>query len=233
MGEISQVNEHWSETEKTLPDTADRADFRNKLEQIKRSQTKPEKLAIQCEEEARRLDELARTLPWGDVMVIEQTKRLGDDLRKRAGDYRRISKAGGFHFLRQCSILWLWDTVGGKLGITTPRKRKHERLREGEKEQRPPHAPVIAYFKAASEFVFGKAPGSDQVKKVVILYRRAGLKTAPAYSAGLLRAAVFGVPFNDERQIRVSIDESSIYILRDGKLMTQAEADEDARHRQN
>jgi hypothetical protein len=30
---------------------------------------------------------------------------------------------------------------------------------------------------------------------------------------------VFGIPFDDDRQIRVSIDESKTFILRDGKLI--------------
>ena len=91
--------------EKTLPDAADKADFWNKLEQIKRTKTPPGKLAVQCEEMARQLDEFAPAVPGGHLVFIEQIKRNSDVLRKLAATYRQISKAGGSHFLRQCSIL--------------------------------------------------------------------------------------------------------------------------------
>jgi hypothetical protein len=157
--------------EKTLPPTfaklepAERADFWNKLEQIKRAETPPEKLAARCEEEVRRLDKLALVIPGGDVAVIEQINQLGDVLRKRAASCRQIDKAGGSRFLRGCQILWLWETVGGELGVSTPRE-----LKMGEK--RSPHGPVIAYFQAVAEYVFGETPGPDQIKKVVARYRR-------------------------------------------------------------
>jgi hypothetical protein len=208
--------------EKTLPDIfvdlepAVKADFWNKLEQIKRAETPPEKLAAQCEEEVRRLDKLALLIPGGDAAAMKRMNQLGDVLRKRAATLRQIGKAGGLRFLRGCRLLWLWETVGGKLGVSTPRKRNHERLKEGEKS-RSPHAPVIDYFQAVAEYVFGEPPGPEQIKKVAARYRR---DFSPAIraelNAGLLRAA-FDIPFDADQQIRVSLDDSKIFILRDGK----------------
>ena len=98
----------WRAIEKTLPCSADKADFRNKLEQIKRNKTPPKELAVQCEEAARQLDE---------------HPSAADALRNRAANYRKISRAGGFPLLRKFSILWLWDAADGNLGVSTPRKR--------------------------------------------------------------------------------------------------------------
>jgi hypothetical protein len=222
MSVISDV--HRREIEKTLPDTfadlepADRADFWNKLEEIKRAETPPEKLAAQCEEKARHLDELSRALPGGQA--IEQMKQLCDALRKMAATYYQISKLAEPHFLRQCQLLLLWETVGGGLGISTPRKRKYERLKEGEKARQPPHAPVIKYFQAAAKAVFGETPGPDQIKKIRDNYRRNfSPAIRAAYNASLLCTAL-GFSVNDDQQmIRLSIDESKIFIQRDGKLI--------------
>jgi hypothetical protein len=84
-------------------------------------------------------------------------------------------------------------------------------------EKRSPHGPVIAYFQAVAEYVFGETPGPEQIKKVVARYRR---DFSPAirveFNAGLLRTA-FGIPFDDNRQPQGSVDETKIFILRDGK----------------
>jgi hypothetical protein len=80
--------------------------------------------------------------------------------------------------------------------------------------KRPPHGPVITYFQTAAKVVFGKAPTPGQTKKIVIKYRHLNFSAAQMSPQG-------GMP----------IDDSKVLILRDGKLMTQAEADEDARHR--
>jgi hypothetical protein len=205
------------EIAKTLPAAfaalapADKVDFWNKLEQIKRAAMPPKKLAAQCEEMARRLLYDAPPLP---AAIIEQINQTGDVLKKRAAIYHQISKAGGPRFLRGFQLLWWWETVGGELGVSTP-----PRLKAGEASWQPPHAPVIAYFQAAAKAVFGETPGPEQIKKVVVHYRRdfsPGIRAA--FNAGLLRTA-FGVPFDDDQQIRVSIDESKLLILRDGKLI--------------
>jgi hypothetical protein len=100
--------------------------------------------------------------------------------------------------------------VGGELGVSTPRE-----LKTGEK--RLPHAPVIAYFQATAKAVFGKTPGPEQIKKVVARYRRDfSPAIRAAFNAGLLRTA-FGIPFDADQQIRMSIDDAKIFILRDGK----------------
>jgi hypothetical protein len=196
--------------EKTLPPTfaalasADRAEFWNKLEQIKRAETPPATLAAQCEEMARQIDEFAPAVLGGHVVVIEQLKQRSDALRKLAATYHLISQAEDPHFLRQCQLLWLWETIGGKLGVTT---------------RQLPRGPVIAYFQAAAEFVFGKTLGPEGAKKVVVRYRRdVSPALRVAFNAGLLRT-VFGIPFDAEQQVQVSIDESKIFILRDGKLI--------------
>jgi hypothetical protein len=202
------------EIAKTLPAAfaalaaADRADFWNTLEQIKRVETPPEKLAVQCEAAAWQLEELASRLPGGAVAAMQSS----DILRKQAATYRRISKAGGPRFLRGCQLLWLWATVGGELGVSTPRE-----LKTGKK--RSPHGPVIAYFQVTAKAVFGETPGPEQIKKVVGRYRRDFSPAIRAeFNAGLLRTA-FGIPFDADQQIRVSVDESKIFILRDGKLI--------------
>jgi hypothetical protein len=67
------------EIAKTLPPAfaalapADRTDFWNKLEQIKRAETPPEKLAVQYEEMARQIDEFAPAVLGGHAVVIESS----------------------------------------------------------------------------------------------------------------------------------------------------------------
>jgi hypothetical protein len=211
---ISDAQRH--EIEKTLPAAfaalapADRADFWNKLEQIKRAETPPEKLAVQCEAAARQLEEHASRLPGGAVAAMQSS----DVLRKFAATCRQISKAGGSRFLRQCQLLWPWEMLGGDLGISNPPRRRRD-----EATWPLPTGPVIAYFQATAKAVFAETPGPNQIRKVVARYSRDfSPAIRAAYNAGLLRT-VFDIPFDDDRKVRVSIDESKIYILRDGKLI--------------
>jgi hypothetical protein len=212
---------HWRDIERTLPATADRAYARTGLGQIARAKTSPVQLAAQCEEIARQCDEAASALPG--AAFTKQLEQTSHDAKKRAIIYREIEKVGRPRFMRQCQLLWLWETVGGELKVSTPRKRKRRtewRKKGEEPDWPPPTGPVIEYFQAATEAVFGETLGPVQIKKVVADYRgNFSPAIRAAFNSSLLGAAVFGIPFEDKQQVRVSIDESKLFILRDGKLI--------------
>jgi hypothetical protein len=128
MEEISQVSEHWSEIEKTLPATANRAHVRAKLEQIARAKVLPEELATQQDAIARHCENLRNLIeaesnglfetepPEQPVAFLEELTRRGAIAKKRAATYWQAGKVDRPRFLRQCALLWLWETNGGDFG---------------------------------------------------------------------------------------------------------------------
>jgi hypothetical protein len=91
-----------------------------------------------------------------DALSQQLLRQIERD-RQLAKSYARMAKEKTPRkFLRQCRILWGWESVGGDLH--TP--------------GRPPKGPVIPYFQAASVVVGGKTPGAWQIKDIVKRYRR-------------------------------------------------------------
>ena len=156
------TDEHWRNIEATLPATADRAHVRATLEQIARDKTPPGKLAAECEDRARTLDSAIAVLlkSGGDIGQLAQQS---DAAKKQAKVYRSIGAVKRPHFLRHCRILWLWQSSGGQLGISTPRGNA------------PPHGPVIAFFQAAAAAALGKTPSPGQIKSIVSDWRNMNL----------------------------------------------------------
>jgi hypothetical protein len=150
----NSIDAQWSDIEKTLPPMADRAQVRNRLEQIAWVKPSPEAQAIQCEEIARQCDELAaRMLPARQVAFIEQLRQSGDAWKKLAARYRQVGKIDRPRFVLQCELLYLWESIGGDLKITTPRRTKIWRALRDTTKSPPPRGPVIAYFQAAGKAV--------------------------------------------------------------------------------
>jgi hypothetical protein len=191
---------------KTLPAGANRANIRDRLEQIAQAKSSPKQLTVQCEKIVWLCDNLARALlkmaaeidldglSSDETALSEQLTRRGDDARKQAATYRQIGKVERPHFLRQCELLWLSETIGGDLSITTPHKPRDEATWPS------PRGPVIDYFQAAAKAVFGKTPTPGQIKVIVSDYRHLNFSAAQLSSGADLR-----------------IGESGIFILRDGK----------------
>jgi hypothetical protein len=206
----------WSDIEKTLPATADRAQFRNRLEHIAQANTSPEQQAVQWEEHARHCGELAR-IPGNSV--AEQVRQFGDDAKKLAVRYRQVGKIDRPRFVCQCELLYLWETIGGDLKITTPRRTKIWRAFPDTTKWPPPSGSVIAYFQAVGKAILGKALSGWQIKKIVQEYKRLHFSAAmkAALNSSQLCAAI-GIPFKPGQQVRLSIDESKIFILHEGKL---------------
>jgi hypothetical protein len=201
----------FDEVERTLPTAADRTYVRNRLKQIKQSEitlakTLPEQLAAQWEIIARRCEELRGSLdtelaelPEPEpreqrVAFLQELKRRGDAAEKQIALYRQISKARRPAFRRHCTLLWLWEAIGGDLGISNPPRK----LRD-EATWPLPTGPVIAYFQAAAKAVFGETPGAWQIRDIVRDFQRLHLAARLSTEGNL------------------SVDDSKIFILHDGK----------------
>ena len=187
MKDVPRITDaQWDDIEKTLPASAHRTSVRTRLEQIAQTKSSPRERATQCDEIARLCNELSRALlkkagetdltglSFDDAELIEELGRRRDAAKKQAVVYRRIKRP---RFLRQCEILWLWQKVGGDLGIATPRKRRDE-VRSPS-----PNGPVIPYFRAVAKAIFGKTPTPRQIKDIVSDYRHLN------FSAGELAGA--------------------------------------------
>lgn len=173
-----------------------------------RTKILPEELAAQQETIARHCENLRNLLeaesnglfevdpPERPVVFLEELTRRGAIAKKRATTYRSAGKVDRPHFLRQCALLWLWETNGGDLGISTPRQSRDEATRPD------PHGPVIDYFQAAAKVVFGDAPTPGRIKEIVRDYRHLNFSASRISSKS-----------------DVAVDDSKVSLLRDGKLL--------------
>ena len=225
MKDVPRITDaQWQDIEKTLPASADRISVRTRLEQIAQAKLSPEQLALQCDEVARQCEKLAQVLRKGHAF-IEQLSQCGDVAKQQAVFYRQIGKVPQPHFLRQCQLLYLWETIGGNLKITTPRRTEIWRATHETTKSPPPHGLVIQYFQAVAKAVFGKTPTPWQIKKIVSAYKK--LKFSAAMEAALKSSqlcAAFGIPFTGQLlQLSITIDQSQIFILREGKMLKAGE----------
>jgi hypothetical protein len=207
-----------SDIEKTLPGTTDWTEFWVRLENIADANTSPEQQVVQWQERARHCDELARIPKF---RVAEHLLRqFADYAKKRAARYRQVGKIDRPRFVCQCLLLFLWQTIGGDLKITTPRRTKIWRASHETTKSPPPRGSVIAYFQAVGKAIFGRALGGWQIRKIVQEYKRLHFSAAmkAALNSSQLCAAI-GIPFKPGQQVRLSIDESKIFILHEGKLI--------------
>jgi hypothetical protein len=185
----------WAAVEKTLPKAADRTHVRARLEQIARDKSTPKQRALEQEEIMRACDDLVRVLKANpdeapSEFVAELIRRSAN-ASEQAVIYRRIRRP---RFLRQCELLWLWQSVGGDLSYTTP--RKNPGIEDPEFGiARPaawpaPVGDVIQFFQAAWEPVGGKAIGARQVKDILIDYQHLNFSASVMDGAGTLHAGV-------------------------------------------
>jgi hypothetical protein len=207
----------WSDIEKTLPGTADRTEFRNRLAHIAHANTSPEQEAVQWQEYARYYDKLAR-IPGNQV--AEQLRQIGNDAKKLAARYRQVGKIDRPRYVLYWELLYLWETIGGDLKITTPCRTKIWLASHDTTKWPPPRGPVIAYFQAVRKAIFGRALSGWQIKEIVQEYKRLHFSAAmtAALNSSQLCAAI-GIPFKPGQQVRLSIDESKIFIAHEGKLI--------------
>jgi len=195
----------WALIEKTLPDTADQTSFRNRLEQFAYARWTPEQEAVQCEDIARQCDELALRLPKGQAAVLEQHSSA---MKERASACHQIGKIKRPHFFRQCLLLRVWEKEGGDLYYSSaPRKRRDESTWQL------PHGSVIEYLQATTKEFLGKPIRAWQAQNIVSEYKTLN------FSAAIEAAQLCAFSFEPGQQLRVHIDESQIFILREGKLL--------------
>jgi len=207
----------WSDIKKALPATADLAQFRNRLEHIAQANTSPEQQAVQWQERAQHCGELAR-IPGNPF--AEQFRQFGDNAMKLAARYRQVGKIDRQHFVCQCELLYLWETIGGDLKITTPRRTKNWLALHDTTKSPPPSGSVIAYFQAVGKAILGRELSGWQIRDIVREYKRLHFSAAmkAALNSSQLCAAI-GIPFKPGQQVQVSIDESKIFVLHEGKLI--------------
>jgi len=156
------ADEWWLAIEPMLPAGADRTFARKRIEEIRdsaRKRVSPRQLQKQCEERAASCDRTIRLLRKKSdndqaMDLVEQLAQFSAAEKAEAKTYSRVGRVKRPHFLQQCELLWLWQSLGGDLSITTPKK--------GE-----PYGPVILFFQAASQAVFGKAPKAFQIRNIV------------------------------------------------------------------
>jgi hypothetical protein len=167
----NKLSDHdWWTVEKTLPANADRALVRTELERIARDTATPRQHAEECDDRARLCRNFSQALAAMELIenkpaLTEQLCRQINYETKRAEDFRNIAKEKQpRRFLRQEEILGLWERVGGELYITTPKK-------PSEITGWDPQGPVIPYFQAASNVVFGTQISADRIKDIVLRYR--------------------------------------------------------------
>jgi hypothetical protein len=212
-----EIAAQWSDIEKTLPATANRTQFQDRLEHIAQANTSPEQQAFQWEEHARHSGELARI---SGNPFAEQFRQFGDDAKKLAARYRQVGEIDRPRFVLYCELLYLWETIGGDLKITTPRRTRIWLAYCDTTKSPPPRGSVIAYFQAVGKAILGRALTGWQIKEIVQEYKRLDFSAAmtAALNSSQLCAAI-GIPFKPGQQVRLSIDESKIFILHEGKLI--------------
>jgi hypothetical protein len=145
----SEITEdQWRSIIKTLPSSIDQGRLRNELERNAHGILSPRKLAEECRDRVERCKRFNQALPKMEMIrnqdpLSQQLRQQIERDRQLAKSYEQIAKQKTPRkFLRQCRVLWAWQSAGGDLGITT---------RPG----RVPEGPVIPYFQAASVVVGG------------------------------------------------------------------------------
>jgi hypothetical protein len=172
------TDDQWREIKKFLPENIDATPVRIELERIARDDTTPTARAKECEERARRSRHTLELIGSGSGLAEELARQIHRD-DEQAKIFRQVAKQRQPHkFLRQYEILSLWESVGGHLGVSTPRKPE---LRWPD-----PEGPVIAYFQAASKAVFGKSPSASQAKQVLRRYRHLKFAGATLSATGAM-----------------------------------------------
>ena len=152
---------------------------RIELERIACDDTTPTERAKECEERARRSRHLG-LIETGSTLAEELARQIRRD-DEQARIFREVAKQRQPRkFLRQYEMLSLWESVGGHLGVSTPRKR------ELTARWPDPEGPVIAYFQAASKAVFGKSPSASQTKQVLRRYRHLKFGAAMLSATGTM-----------------------------------------------
>ena len=159
------ADDQWCEIKKCLPENIDATPVRIELERIARDDTTPTERAKECEERARRSRHALGLTEAGSTLAEELARQIGR-ADEQARIFRDVAKQRQPRkFLRQYEMLSLWESVGGHLGVSTPRKP------ELTARWPDPEGPVIAYFQAAAKAVFGKSPSASQAKQVLRRYR--------------------------------------------------------------
>jgi hypothetical protein len=153
----------WQAIEPTLPAGADRGFAHKRIEEIRASvvdKTSPQRLRKQCQEAAKHYDQAIRALRKikndQAPAEIERITHLSAVEKERGEVYRQIAKVRRAHFLQQCELVWLWQSLGGDLSITTPDKGALD-----------PRGAVIPFFQAASRAVFDKSPAAFRIRNLV------------------------------------------------------------------
>jgi hypothetical protein len=162
----------WPAVRATLPTGADEAWFRSELERIASDTVPPRKQQQTHLYRAQVCRALIRELPYLEHVkdkdaLAEQLECQQQEEEDRADKYRRIAaQRQPTRFLQYCLLLDLWERAGGRLGITTPRKRRDAR------QNPPPTGLVIPYLQAVATAIWGKAPGAYQIKDIKRRYLR-------------------------------------------------------------
>ena len=174
------ADDQWCEIKKLLPENIDGAPVRIELERIACDDRTPTERTKECEERARRSRHTLGLIVSGSVLAEELARQIGRD-DEQARIFRQVAKQRQPRiFLRQYEILSLWESIGGHLGVSTPRKR------ELTARWPDPEGPVIAYFQAASKAVFGKPLSASQAKQVLRRYRHLKFGAAMLSATGIM-----------------------------------------------
>jgi len=175
MKAVSHISDtKWRAIEKMLPTSVDRENVRSMLERMARDKSTPKQRAPEQEEIARGCDNLIRLLlktnpAAAQSELVAQLSRSSDSAKTWAVFYRQIKRP---RLLRQFEILWLWQMIiGGDLGYTTPRRKRHTPIGLPENLWPQPYGNVIPFFQASAIVVLGKAPKPRQIKDIVIAYQ--------------------------------------------------------------
>ena len=168
----------WREIEKTLPENSDAVRTRAELERIACDDRTPMARAKECEERARRNRASLQVTEKGSALAEQLTQQIRLD-DEQARIFRQVAQQREPRkLLRQYEILALWENSGGSLRISTPRKSQSDVAWPD------PYGPVIDYFRAAAEAIFGKAPSASQIKDILRRYRH--LKFGAATFGGVM-----------------------------------------------
>jgi hypothetical protein len=182
------TEDQWCGIKKFLPGNIDGTPVRIELERIARDDTTPMQRAKECEERARRSGHTLGLIDKGSALAEELARQIRRD-DEQAKIFRQVAKQRQPRkFLRQYEILSLWESVGGHLGVSPPRKP------ELTARWPDPEGPVIAYFQAASKAVFGKPPSASQAKQVLRRYRHLKFGAATLSATGAMSVDAFIIP---------------------------------------